>query len=114
MRGHAELSLLLLTVLVLCARSAAVDDSTEDSYRDKRIFTILRRNNSCKLYGHSCLGGHGKRSDEPSGALPADYLQMLRRTAANEDEAALGVPPRGDRPSSLDRTLLQLLRNRLP
>ncbi|XP_064469206.1 uncharacterized protein LOC135383817 isoform X2 [Ornithodoros turicata] len=94
MRGHAELSLLLLTVLVLCARSAAVD--------------------SCKLYGHSCLGGHGKRSDEPSGALPADYLQMLRRTAANEDEAALGVPPRGDRPSSLDRTLLQLLRNRLP
>lgn len=39
-------------------------------FNTKRIIALLRRSSrqpnaladSCRLYGHSCLGGHGKRS----------------------------------------------------
>ncbi|XP_050034007.1 uncharacterized protein CCHa2 isoform X3 [Dermacentor andersoni] len=108
--------LLCLAVLVAGAYSAAFGDSLEEGVRDKKIITLLRRNNSCKLYGHSCLGGHGKRSDDgsaPGGAVSPYVMQMLRKTA--DDEALPPFPPqaRFDRVALLEKALVQLLRNRM-
>ncbi|XP_075749749.1 neuropeptide CCHamide-2 isoform X4 [Rhipicephalus microplus] len=88
--------LLCLALLVASAYSAAFD--------------------SCKLYGHSCLGGHGKRSDDgsaPGGAISPDVMQMLRKTS--DDEALGPFPPqaRFDRVALLEKALIQLLRNRM-
>ncbi|KAL1476808.1 hypothetical protein MTO96_036228 [Rhipicephalus appendiculatus] len=109
--------LLCLALLVASAYSAAFGDSVEEGVRDKKIITLLRRNNSCKLYGHSCLGGHGKRSDDgsaPGGAISTDVMQMLRKTSA-DDEALGPFPPqaRFDRVALLEKALIQLLRNRM-
>ncbi|XP_050034005.1 uncharacterized protein CCHa2 isoform X1 [Dermacentor andersoni] len=123
--------LLCLAVLVAGAYSAAFGDSLEEGVRDKKIITLLRRNTkghdssaaqastgeySCKLYGHSCLGGHGKRSDDgsaPGGAVSPYVMQMLRKTA--DDEALPPFPPqaRFDRVALLEKALVQLLRNRM-
>ncbi|KAL3253732.1 hypothetical protein MRX96_054510 [Rhipicephalus microplus] len=123
--------LLCLALLVASAYSAAFGDSVEEGVRDKKIITLLRRNTkghdsgpaqaspgeySCKLYGHSCLGGHGKRSDDgsaPGGAISPDVMQMLRKTS--DDEALGPFPPqaRFDRVALLEKALIQLLRNRM-
>ncbi|KAM7315277.1 uncharacterized protein ISCGN_005059 [Ixodes scapularis] len=116
--------LFMLALLVACTQCAAFGDSMEEGLRDKKIFTILRRNNrrreasggqpsidSCKMYGHSCLGGHGKRSEE--GTVSSDVMQMLRKSAAEDDAGAMLAQARLDRPALLEKTLLQILRNRL-
>ncbi|XP_029834161.2 uncharacterized protein LOC8039983 isoform X1 [Ixodes scapularis] len=103
--------LIMLALLVACTQCAAFGDSMEEGLRDKKIFTILRRNNSCKMYGHSCLGGHGKRSEE--GTVSSDVMQMLRKSAAEDDAGAMLAQARLDRPALLEKTLLQILRNRL-
>ncbi|OQR68378.1 hypothetical protein BIW11_12951 [Tropilaelaps mercedesae] len=54
------------------------NDASRD-FNTKRIIALLRRNSrqpnaladSCRFYGHSCLGGHGKRSS-PNGAEEVD------------------------------------------
>ncbi|CAN7980012.1 unnamed protein product [Ixodes pacificus] len=63
------------------------------------------------MYGHSCLGGHGKRSEE--GTVSSDVMQMLRKSAAEDDAGAMLAQARLDRPALLEKTLLQILRNRL-
>ncbi|XP_077484838.1 neuropeptide CCHamide-2 isoform X2 [Amblyomma americanum] len=75
---------------------------------------------SCKLYGHSCLGGHGKRSDDGSvsggPAMTPDVMQMLRKSADDEAAAAGGPfppPARFNRVALLEKALVQLLRNRM-
>ncbi|XP_077484846.1 neuropeptide CCHamide-2 isoform X10 [Amblyomma americanum] len=100
--------------------TAAGGDSVEEGVRDKKIITLLRRNNSCKLYGHSCLGGHGKRSDDGSvsggPAMTPDVMQMLRKSADDEAAAAGGPfppPARFNRVALLEKALVQLLRNRM-
>ncbi|XP_077484845.1 neuropeptide CCHamide-2 isoform X9 [Amblyomma americanum] len=113
--------LLCLALLVAGAYAAAFGgDSVEEGVRDKKIITLLRRNNSCKLYGHSCLGGHGKRSDDGSvsggPAMTPDVMQMLRKSADDEAAAAGGPfppPARFNRVALLEKALVQLLRNRM-
>ncbi|XP_077484843.1 neuropeptide CCHamide-2 isoform X7 [Amblyomma americanum] len=126
--------LLCLALLVAGAYAAAFGgDSVEEGVRDKKIITLLRRNtkgqdassaqastDSCKLYGHSCLGGHGKRSDDGSvsggPAMTPDVMQMLRKSADDEAAAAGGPfppPARFNRVALLEKALVQLLRNRM-
>ncbi|XP_077484842.1 neuropeptide CCHamide-2 isoform X6 [Amblyomma americanum] len=128
--------LLCLALLVAGAYAAAFGgDSVEEGVRDKKIITLLRRNTkgqdassaqastgeySCKLYGHSCLGGHGKRSDDGSvsggPAMTPDVMQMLRKSADDEAAAAGGPfppPARFNRVALLEKALVQLLRNRM-
>ncbi|XP_077563160.1 neuropeptide CCHamide-2 isoform X3 [Haemaphysalis longicornis] len=119
LQSSMSIRLLCLAVLVAGVYSAAFGDSVEEGVRDKKIITLLRRNNSCKLYGHSCLGGHGKRSEDGSsggGAVGPDVMQMLRKTSAADDE--VGAAPftpqaRYDRVTLLEKALVQLLRNRM-
>ncbi|XP_077563159.1 neuropeptide CCHamide-2 isoform X2 [Haemaphysalis longicornis] len=132
LQSSMSIRLLCLAVLVAGVYSAAFGDSVEEGVRDKKIITLLRRNtkghdpssgqattDSCKLYGHSCLGGHGKRSEDGSsggGAVGPDVMQMLRKTSAADDE--VGAAPftpqaRYDRVTLLEKALVQLLRNRM-
>ncbi|XP_003748328.1 uncharacterized protein LOC100901943 [Galendromus occidentalis] len=86
-------------VLSVAEQVSAADAATSfgnDVNRDfntKRIIALLRRSSrqpnaladSCRLYGHSCLGGHGKRSspvtaeevddDGPMYRIDYDWLQ---------------------------------------
>ena len=39
---------------------------------------------SCQLYGHSCLGGHGKRSDSSADMAAADAGNTLQARVAGQ------------------------------
>ncbi|XP_042897003.1 uncharacterized protein [Parasteatoda tepidariorum] len=41
-------------------------------------FGLTPAGGSCQSYGHSCLGGHGKRSSAGSVPLPLLWQQILR------------------------------------